>query len=178
MTGVKYRSICNWRWSVHQLEMKKMYIYYGILGQKGHLPSFLSFCYLFVCPYVSSKSFLFDLFCEFLCFFDLCFSTNFFISYVFVLCFISYVLFYFLCFISYVLFYFLCFILCFISYVLFYFLCFISYVLFYVLFPMFYFISYVLFYVLFLMFYFLCFILCFIFYVFIFFMFYFYVLFY
>src|ERR1700679_21442 len=152
MTGVKYRSICNWRWSVHQLEMKKMYIYSGILGQKGHLPSFLSFCYLFVCPYVSSKSFLFDLFCEFLCFFDICFSTNFFISYVFVLCFISYVLFpmsYFISyvlfyvlfpmfyFISYVLFYFLCFILCFISYVLFYFLCFIlcfiSYVLFYFL---------------------------------------------
>ena len=126
---------------MHQLEMKKMYIYYGILGQKGHLPSFLSFCYLFVCPYVSGKSFLFDLFCEFLCFFDLCFSTNFFISYVFVLCFISYVLFYFLCFISYVLFYFLCFILCFISYVLFYFLCFIlcfiSYVLFYFLYVLF-----------------------------------------
>src|SRR6202789_964085 len=141
MTGVKYRSICNWRWSVHQLEMKKMYIYYGILGQKGHLPSFLSFCYLFVCPYVSDKSFLFDLFCEFLCFFDLCFSTNFFISYVFVLCFIFYVLFYFLCFILffifYVLFYFLCFILCFISYVLFYFLCFIF--MFYFLCFMFYF---------------------------------------
>src|SRR6202789_2693118 len=157
MTGVKYRSICNWRWSVHQLEMKKMYIYYGILGQKGHLPSFLSFCYLFVCPYVSSKSFLFDLFCEFLCFFDLCFSTNFFISYVFVLCFISYVLFYFLCFISYVLFYFLCFILCFISYVLFYFLCFIF---------MFYFLCFILFLMFYFMFYFLCFILfslCFIF---------------
>src|ERR1700679_1252670 len=146
MTGVKYRSICNWRWSVHQLEMKKMYIYYGILGQKGHLPSFLSFCYLFVCPYVSSKSFMFDLFCEFLCFFDLCFSTNFFISYVFVLCFISYVLFYFLCFISFLMFYFLCFILCFISYVLFYFLCFILCFISYVLFLMFYF-----------MFYFLCF---------------------
>src|ERR1700679_1449846 len=161
MTGVKYRSICNWRWSVHQLEMKKMYIYYGILGQKGHLPSFLSFCYLFVCPYVSSKSFMFDLFCEFLCFFDLCFSTNFFISYVFVLCFISYVLFYFLCFIlcfiSYVLFYFLCFILCFISYVLFYFLCFIF---------MFYFLCFILFLMFYFMFYFLCFILfslCFIF---------------
>src|ERR1700677_1981097 len=84
---------------------KDVYILWYFGGQKGHLPSFLSFCYLFVCPYVSGKSFLFDLFCEFLCFFDLCFSTNFFISYVFVLCFISYVLFYFL----YVLF--LCFIL-------------------------------------------------------------------
>src|ERR1700677_1085724 len=98
---------------------KDVYILWYFGGQKGHLPSFLSFCYLFVCPYVSGKSFLFDLFCEFLCFFDLCFSTNFFISYVFVLCFISYVLFYFLCFISYVFFYFLCFIF------MFYFLCFI-----------------------------------------------------
>src|SRR6202789_1798039 len=150
MTGVKYRSICNWRWSVHQLEMKKMYIYYGILGQKGPLPSFLSFCYLFVCPYVSNKSFLFDLFCEFLCF---CF------------------MFYFLCFILFPMFYFLCLILFPMFYFMFYFLCFI-------LFPMFYFMFYFLCFILFLMFYSLCFILCFIFYVFIFFMFYFYVLFY
>src|SRR6202453_645325 len=94
-------------------------------GKKGIFPlSSLSAIFLSVLMSLVSL-FCLTYFASFYVFFDLCFSTNFFISYVFVLCFISYVLFYFLCFISYVLFYFLCFILCFISYVLFYFLCFI-----------------------------------------------------